>query len=70
MNHVQQGPTWTCMNLLYNTLNKSLYEPCPTRTNMDLHELLNQYPIQELNHIQQGPTWTCMNLLYNTLFKS
>ena len=47
-NHIQQGTTYTCMKLLYNNLNKSLYEPCPTRTNMDLHEPLIQYLKQEL----------------------
>ena len=48
INHVQQGLTWSFMNLLDNTLFKRLYKPCPTRTNMDLHEPLLQYLIQEL----------------------
>ena len=48
INHVQQGLTWSCMNLLDNTLFKSLYKPCPTRTYMDLHEPLIQFLFQEL----------------------
>ena len=55
------------MNLLYNFFFKSLYKPCPTRTNMDLHESLINTLIN--SYYKPYPIWTNMYLheLYFTV---